>query len=141
MVEISVAREDAVALPIRRVRLFRYWAVSIIYITAFAVTVAALAACGYSAYLRGTEPPWKLFFALFGTGASSGSFGGYLMAIDRREFALVREQEAMELARIDQEQALDLLREEARQRPEDEHLRTRLIDLLADRAAGKSNLK
>jgi hypothetical protein len=141
MFEISAAREDAVALPIRRVRLFRYWAVSIIYITAFAVTVVALIACGYSAYLRGTQPPWKLFFALFGTGASSGSFGGYLMAVDRREFSLVREQAALELARIDQEQALDLLREEARRHPDDEQLRACLIDLLTDRAAGKSNLK
>lgn len=141
MPEISAAREDAVALPIRRVRLFRYWAVSIIYITAFGVTVLALIACGCSVYLRETQPPWKLFFALFGTGASSGGFGGYLMAVDRREFNLVREQESLEFSRIDQEQALDLLREEARRRPEDEQLRTRLIDLLVDRAAGKSNLK
>lgn len=141
MFEISAAREDAVAVPIRRVRLFRYWAISIIYITALAVAVIALILCGYSLYTGGTQPPWKLFFALFGTGASSGTFGGYLMAVDRREFDFVREQEALDLSRIDQEEALSILREESRRRPDDEQLRARLLDLLTDRASREPDLK
>ncbi len=136
MLEISAAREDAVAIPIRRVRIFRYWAISIIYVTAFAVAVIALILCGYSLYTGGKQPPWKLFFALFGTGASSGTFGGYLMAVDRREFDFVREQESLDLSRIDQEEALAILREEARRRPDDERLRARLLDLLTHRASG-----
>lgn len=141
MLEISAAREDAVALPIRRVRLFRYWAISIIYISAFAVAVAALIACGYSLYRGGSQTPWKLFFALFGTGASSGTFGGYLMAVDRREFDYVRAQEVLDLSRIDREEALNMLRDEAQRRPDDEQLRARLLDLLTARASGEQDLK
>ena len=137
MSPISAAAENAVRVPVRRVRTFRYWAISIIYVAAFALAVVALAGCSYSVYAGRSVIAWKAFFALFGTGAISGTFGGYLMAVDQREFNLVREQEALDIARFREEEALEVLRDELREHPDDGELRRLVFDLLGGRAAAR----
>ncbi len=127
MPQVKLASAQEITRPVRLISLFRFWAISILYIVAFGIAVCALAASAYSVYSgQNKQSDWKAFFGLLFTTASSGGIGKYLMSVDQREQQNVRKAEA-----------LDLLLDEANRHPGNDSLREKIVELLAKRAGGE----
>lgn len=124
MLQVKLAPTREITRAVRIVSLFRFWAISILYIVSFGIAVCALGASAYSVYAgQNKQSDWKSFFALLFTSVGSGGIGKYLMSVDQTERGNVR-----------QEEALDLLLDEANRHPEDDALRAKVVHLLARRA-------
>ncbi len=122
MYEVKLAPADAVIRPVRTLSLFRYWAISVLYVAAFAIAVLALGMYLFSPD-SSSGSHWKAFLGLFCAGAG---FGGYLKNVDRRE-----------RQNVEREESFNLLREEAVRYAGDTTLQTRYQTLLAKRAGLK----
>ena len=127
---IRIPPEDALTQPtwLRRLRIFRFWAISIIYVLALLVALVCLALCGLSIYFAKSTGDWSTVGALFGVGGSSGGLGAFLITADRRI-----------LTEMDQLAAMDRLESELKRTPDDSKLRQRVLDLQFRRASGQIN--
>ena len=94
---VSLAARDTVSKRITELGLYRYWAVSILYIVAFAITVLAYGSAVISAvFLKGDLSGTRLL-TLFGGGTGSGSLGWFLVRVDRAEKENIRYQQDLEI--------------------------------------------
>ena len=107
----------------RQIRTFRYWGISVAYVGAFFVAVAALALSVASTFL-GKALSWNSFIGLC-SGGASGGIGALLRKADERESA-----------EVDQRVAIDWLILESDRHPENIELRQKVVDLQLKRAAG-----
>jgi hypothetical protein len=121
---VSIAPESDLARPVRQIRTFRYWGISVAYVGAVLVTVVALALCVVSTFLA-KALSWNSFIGLF-SGGASGGLGAWLRKADERESA-----------DVDQRVAIDWLVMESDRHPEDTQLRQKVVDLQLQRATGK----
>ena len=124
MYKVELPPESEIARPVRTLLVFRFWAVSVLYIFSFCIAVGALAFYLIQAIEnKATDPDWKALLGFFG---GSAGFGSYLVRLDRRE-----------RQSVERDEALYLLREQIQQNPANTKLQNQYQALLSGRAGGK----
>lgn len=94
MEPVALPPRSAIVKKITETSLYRYWAISILYIIAFGIAVFAFGACVFAGL---NNVKLKYILELFGSGSGSGVLGGFLLKVDGSEKENIRYHQALDI--------------------------------------------